>query len=51
MYNTYGQSCSSVFGQCSNGQQCHHVTGESPKRGAAGFQGEKCDMVNTGSQF
>lgn len=31
-------------GQCSNGQQCHHVTGESPKRCAARFQGEKCYM-------
>eukprot|EP00105_Crassostrea_gigas_P044218 XP_019928366.1 PREDICTED: uncharacterized protein LOC105341927 [Crassostrea gigas] len=46
MYNTYGQSCSSVFGQCSNGQQCHHVTGESPKICAAGFQSKKCDMEN-----
>ena len=40
--NTYGRRCQQTCGNCSNGEQCHHVNGTCPSGCDAGAYGVKC---------
>ena len=45
--NMYDLHCMLTCGNCSNGQQCHHVTGTCPKGCIQGYDGDKCDTSNS----
>ena len=45
--NTYGLHCTLTCGNCSNGQQCHHVTGICPQGCVQGYDGDTCDTSNS----
>ena len=42
--NTYGVGCAESCGNCTNGEQCHHVNGNCPFGCDAGVYGIKCDQ-------
>ena len=44
----YGPGCSVPCGNClySQGEQCHHVTGQCPRGCLEGYSGEKCTEGN-----
>ena len=39
----YGLECSQACGNCSNGEQCHHVNGSCINGCDVGVVGDKCD--------